>query len=344
MNQKEFDLKPMRIGDVLDYTISVFRDNFKALAMITVMLYLPWVFISSLGTGTILGGLFSSMSQYFVDTFQGKDVNYLDSMDLYGFTQNFYAATIFNNLLGWLGYAYSATIKLVFHASIMKIAFDYITKNGKKYNTFQDAKFVIKESFGRLGDMLGNAALYTVITFGAIIAGALIFGIFAVVLTFVIGQSMDTITSIIYVSIIVISVLAYLFGVSVIMSRIIFGANIVVNEKKSVSESFSRSNSLSKGSYWYILGCAVFMILLYNVMGNIMGALPFLGFKIGALVTLLYVLVQVASAFIYPFIIVFLTVLYVDLRVKKEGFDLEIRFDKLIDQENKKLSGEEWNV
>ena len=48
----------------------------------------------------------------------------------------------------------------------------------------------------------------------------------------------------------------------------------------------------------------------------------------------LYTASQVASAFLIPLIMVFLTVLYVSVRIKKEGLDLEFKVNKLLEQQS----------
>jgi hypothetical protein len=65
--------------------------------------------------------------------------------------------------------------------------------------------------------------------------------------------------------------------------------------------------------------------LLLLVPGIALGGVGFLlGESDGILALLILVLESVLQIFIYPFIYVVMTVLYYDLRVRKEGFDLEL--------------------
>jgi len=96
-------------------------------------------------------------------------------------------------------------------------------------------------------------------------------------------------------------------------------------ESGSSSEALRRSWELTKGFRWKALGLGVVSIGLIlvvfvgaGVLGGIMGGL------MGGLDVVLVVIGACVSMLIYPVISCVFTVFYYDLRVRKEGFDLEM--------------------
>jgi uncharacterized membrane protein len=107
----------------------------------------------------------------------------------------------------------------------------------------------------------------------------------------------------------------------------------VVLEPRSASAALSRSLELTRGSRWRIFILAfVLLILLYIPVVAITGLLAVLlpqasGERFGpaSVSTVAAIAVGgVVQMFIYPLFYCVLTVTYYDLRVRKEGFDLEL--------------------
>ena len=108
---------------------------------------------------------------------------------------------------------------------------------------------------------------------------------------------------------------------------------VVLEPRTSASGALSRSWELTRGARWRIFGLGVvLLVLLYVPLVAITGLFAFLlpqsagmlsgGGSVGV-VTVIAIggLVQM---FIYPLFYCVLTVTYYDLRVRKEGFDLEL--------------------
>ncbi|HEY3220138.1 MAG TPA: hypothetical protein VGJ80_05335 [Gemmatimonadales bacterium] len=96
-------------------------------------------------------------------------------------------------------------------------------------------------------------------------------------------------------------------------------------ESGSSSEALVRSWSLTKGFKWKALALgavSVGLILVVYVGAGVLGGL--LGGVMGGLDTLLVVFAACVSLIIYPLISCVFTLFYYDLRVRKEGFDLEM--------------------
>jgi hypothetical protein len=96
-------------------------------------------------------------------------------------------------------------------------------------------------------------------------------------------------------------------------------------ESGSSSEALRRSWELTKGFRWKALGLGVVSIGLILVVYLGAGVLAgILGGVMGGLDVVLAVIAACVSLLIYPVISCVFTVFYYDLRVRKEGFDLEM--------------------
>jgi membrane-anchored glycerophosphoryl diester phosphodiesterase (GDPDase) len=107
----------------------------------------------------------------------------------------------------------------------------------------------------------------------------------------------------------------------------------VVLEPRSASAALSRSWELTRGSRWRIFALGVtLLVLLYVPVIAISGLVAVLiptgagpSFAASSVSTIVALAIAgVIQLFIYPLFYCVLTVTYYDLRVRKEGFDLEL--------------------
>lgn len=101
---------------------------------------------------------------------------------------------------------------------------------------------------------------------------------------------------------------------------------VVIVEDRSSSEAFSRSRELARGSGGRILGTLLLAYFVFfflaMALGGVVGLIA--GAVAGSGTALSNVLGDVIVALLYPFVAVVTTLLYYDLRIRKEGFDLEV--------------------
>jgi hypothetical protein len=104
----------------------------------------------------------------------------------------------------------------------------------------------------------------------------------------------------------------------------LFLPQTIVIERSSVGSAFGRSWNLVKGSAWRVVGIGLVIFIIVSVIGGASGGI------LAAIVSLVglpsaigVALQQVVSILIRPFELGALTLLYYDLRIRKEGFDLE---------------------
>ena len=108
---------------------------------------------------------------------------------------------------------------------------------------------------------------------------------------------------------------------------------VVLEPGRSASAGLSRSWELTRGSRWRIFGLGLTLFLLLYVpvvaisglVAVVLPGEPAAGFGAASTATVVALAIGgVVQLFIYPLFYCVLTVTYYDLRVRKEGFDLEL--------------------
>jgi Membrane domain of glycerophosphoryl diester phosphodiesterase len=118
--------------------------------------------------------------------------------------------------------------------------------------------------------------------------------------------------------------------------RYAFITPVIVLEGTGVRKAFSRSAELVRGSWWRVFGILLLLVLIVAVIGFV------LLFVLGAVLSRILVLnhstggiiwTQIISAivgiFIQPIELATVVLLYYDLRIRKEGFDLEVAAENM---------------
>jgi hypothetical protein len=100
----------------------------------------------------------------------------------------------------------------------------------------------------------------------------------------------------------------------------------VMIERSSVGDAFRRSSELSKDAKWRILGALALAFILYIIVGATLSAIVGL-FPIPTIATAL--LSAMAYVLVFPLVGIVTTLLYYDLRIRKEGYDLELLAKRL---------------
>ena len=114
-------------------------------------------------------------------------------------------------------------------------------------------------------------------------------------------------------------------GVLLLAGLILSTVVLVLESPEGPVAAMGRSWELTRGFRTKVL-LAMFVAFLLLLVPSIAvgGAAGLLGDPDGRLSLLVLVLESVLQVFIYPYVYVVMTVLYYDLRVRKEGFDLEL--------------------
>lgn len=148
--------------------------------------------------------------------------------------------------------------------------------------------------------------------------------------------AVSRIHSILWISIL--SILAALLGFLlliipgiIVLVRFFFGPTVLVVEGKKGSAALGRSWRLAKGHFWKIVGTYILASIMAGFVETILavpGALAFAA--IGPAGWPVYaVAVSVAAILTTPFTTLIAVLLYFDLRIRKEAFDLEVMAHEL---------------
>jgi hypothetical protein len=114
-------------------------------------------------------------------------------------------------------------------------------------------------------------------------------------------------------------------GVILLSGLLLSTVVAVLEAPPSATAAMGRSWDLTRGFRGKVFLAMVVAFLLLGVPSiAIGGAGAIFGDSDGTVSLLILVLEAVLQIFIYPFVYVVMTVLYYDLRVRKEGFDLEL--------------------
>ena len=120
----------------------------------------------------------------------------------------------------------------------------------------------------------------------------------------------------------VVGLIALIFPGIYVMLRTFAIIPVVVLEEKSAGDSFRRSWDLAKGEVWKVfvtlLLAWLIFIVLYFLLVVIAGMLASRNERASSLV------VAILLALVYPITGAVTTLLYYDIRVRREGFDLEL--------------------
>ena len=117
----------------------------------------------------------------------------------------------------------------------------------------------------------------------------------------------------------VIGFLCFIVGFFYIASRFFATSPVIVLENKGVLAAFGRSSRLTKGHMWHVFGSLLLVYALY-IFGSI--AVSAVGLVAGSLVVLTLV-TTLYTIVAFPIVALATMVLYYDLRIRTEGFDLE---------------------
>lgn len=248
-------LHPMGVGQILDRSFALYRQNFALFAGIVATLQIPLAIINGLITATTQPPATSATNTVHFSSFSGP-----------------IGASAGSGLLG-----------LIFGAVIT----------------------------GALAQAISARYLGREITIGAAYASVGAGTVVSLILA-----------SILYGIIVGIGFLILIIPGIYLVVRFLFVPEAIVLERTGIWGAFSRSSQLVKGSWWRVFGIAllVFIItaVLSGVLGAVAGALLVSGHRVAG-----EVVSAIVTILVEPFEFGALILLYYDLRIRKEGFDIQ---------------------
>lgn len=310
-------LRPLGVGDIISGAFESLRANPKAM------------FIPALLTMTVIGAINAA----------GSYVMWVSSLDILLTSSTGQPATpeelkeqMPSLLLGLASELGSLVVTLL--ATTVLTGLLIMTVSRSALGRVVSAGEVWSRVKGRVWALIGQSILVGLISFTTI---ALLGGPTAVALVGIVRNSTSSLPSWLAVLVIlfVIAVAILMIALSLVfMVRFTCASSALILEDIGIIESLKRSWGLSRGSFWRVLGTLLlaglitgtalgllslpisFLTLTSPIVGE--GALPLMA----AIQSFLSALLQ---AIVLPFSAAVSALIYIDLRMRNEGLDVELR-------------------
>lgn len=287
--------RPMGVGDIMDTVFKLYSKNFLTLFVLSAVLYLPFSTIMGLAQKALLPSEFSS-------AFYGRSSEAPETL----------AAEDFEILIVWVVVAVISAF--LFQAIILPLIQGGLTRTisesflGRKVGAGQALSFALRKAL---------PLIFTAILYGlAVLLAGVIAGLVSV-LGFMVSDVLGVLALILLVLPAILACAIYL----------ILYNQVVVIEGKGYVAALSRSARLVSGHFWRMLGLGILFVILAGIM-EMIGALPstLVAFFMPSGGSVLFATIWNAliRALVTPITLIGLTLVYFDLRMRKEGFDLEI--------------------
>ena len=323
-----FEIKKMGVGGILDNTIKIYRSNFLTIMLISLIFYGSYQIVSAIlantfGLGTNLADLLNQSYSFFGDPdFLNDPQFFLDSL---------IASPVYTDLVRSSIYVVLVTSVLslflvpYYNGAVTRTAIGYY--RGEK-NTVGGWIASMGKNYGRLLLLSICAFLFSVlIVLGFIVA--------VMILSLVIGlliSSAGVFGTVVGVLLIIglvffVVVLAIAFSAAVQMTYAVAAA-----EDVWYFSAFLRAMKLCFSKLWKTAGNIFVISLIYGMISVVLQIVPtILGY---ANVWLSSMTSIVISCLVLPLFTISIAMLYIDLRIDREGYDLELRAEAAPDADS----------
>lgn len=309
MSHTSARIRPLNLRDLLDELFRIFRSKFTTIMSASLAVDVPLLFIQ------LILSIVTSLttSQMLLDPTTPPSSAMLGML----------GASLFSYLISFIRSFF--TLPLL-QASIVHISM----------HDLLDRPIGLKQAL-KLG--LGNVLQIVLATLLISIATLIVFLPFMCVFFFVIFSSVSASGSILdgtpgqAIGFVIVSVgvmLLLLLGVALLLMPFVLYLPVICTERANAIDAFKRSWNLVKGSYWRVVG----YLAVIAILGGLLIYIPSIVIiAAGYLVLdstnpwlqpLTVFATTIGQLFYIPITIIAYTLLYTDLRVRKEGYDMEL--------------------
>jgi hypothetical protein len=306
-------LRPMSAGDILDRAIRIYRQNFVPLVIIVAIISLPYTAIQvaiTLLTNPFVSGFAPDPQSVTSDTLN-------TGMWIVGQLLAFVLALVYSVAVVFQSGALTAFVSEKFLGRPITVRQAY-GRAFRRWLSLLIATFLLTVIFVVVFGVLCGVWLVPFLGFAAVGSG--------------LDSSSSAAFSIISLALCCLFVPALGVGTFLVV-RWIFFIQAIVLENYNSTGALGRSWKLGKGSFWrvfFLLVALTVLVLVLNfgfyllaIFVSTLLQSPFL------IVVLSSISLQLINIIITPLQFAALTVLYYDLRIRKEGFDLEWQMQNL---------------
>ena len=312
-----FSIEPMSAGDIIDRAVRLYRRNFLVFVRIvlgpSIASYAGWILLEV------------GMRNFSLDRGDLR-ITFILVMVFFGGALFLTGKVAFYAVLG------GASRSLVYHL------FDGTPIRARDvYRTVREKLWPLVGAMCLIGLLIGGigVVIIYVVLIISVIYGALIASVFSVLPVW-----LQTISNIIFGILLVVTVVVPLLT---LYSRMVYVPQVLMVEGKKVYEALGRSSRLAKGELFRIAALVLFWVYVaWSIWLLLMMPLGWYGYwsgidinPFGADEPLWYgiaqqTLTQLSEILIAPIVMLGFTLLYIDSKVRKEGFDVELLANRLL--------------
>jgi hypothetical protein len=185
-----------------------------------------------------------------------------------------------------------------------------------------DVLYAIRRVLSRLLPILGGTFATIITVFAVMLVLVTVFAFLATGVTATMGGRVGGVAAIAGGAL---GVAGVVLGFLSTYARIFAVPMVIVLEGTTVGNAFTRSMALTEGAVWRIMGVFVLVFFIFGALfALLVGLGTVLTVQYPGLVTAYTVLTGTINVFVYPIYTVFVTLLYYDLRIRRDGYDLEV--------------------
>ena len=323
---------PLSLGDLLDRAFRLYRARFSQFLLTAAIILVPYSLLSGLFSGRFITG-------------------YTDALSVLIESPDAVNEGVIGETLGDFGSAFSAFVVL----GLLGLVFNSVVSLALIRQTVAALHEESETIGGSLRRGLGRFLSYTwmsivqyfaivLVTVVVLIPVVLIFGVVAFAGAAVGSAAFDDSNGVVGgIALVLVFLCGYIVAIlvaaapaTILSARWIGAAPALMAENLGAMEALSRSWALTKGRLWRTIG---YVVLLYVITAIVVGlpaaliqqvfllAVPFLGFGLATAVST--AITSIFSVVWTPFYTCAVVLLYYDLRVRSEGYDLDLRIQQL---------------
>lgn len=318
-------LRPMTLSDILDQAFRLYRNNFLVLLGIVAVLQVPMLLLQlalTVGLGQrFTGDLFQLMQQ--LPRFDPQQDSFT-GLRLGGIALFIVVSVV-------LAIVQALVVQQVVQGALTSAVADRYLDRPISIG------IAYRAMLPHLGALLGAALLLGIIGFVAVAVVGGVFGGAVILMVSLAGNGGSggsaALTAILLFVVLLFVFVALIIGLSAVLVRFLFFTQAAVVENQGAVGALRRSWQLVRGSYWRVLG----ITLLIGLLSYILATLPagIFGFLLQLIFadpindfairqSLSVTVTSIAQMLVLPLQFIAFTLLYYDLRVRKEGYDLQL--------------------
>jgi hypothetical protein len=319
-------LRPMSIGDLLDAAFRLYRRHFLTFIGIAALLQVPFLILQALLQFAIGGTVNGRLTELLENPAATEGSSLSDVLPL-GQLALYYVLAFGLAIIQGL-----VIQNLIAGALANAISRSYL---GQPVSILGAYRF----GAGRLGSLIVASLLLGLL---ALVLAGVVIGVPALLLIGAAASGrVDGVAGglLFAFALIGLAILSILLA-AMLLPRFLLATQAIVLEGKEAVDGLRRSWQLVSGSFWRVLGVVVLMGLIVFVISFIFGlpasilnailavrqASPF---ALTSTQVLSNLLVEIGTILVMPLQLAVFTLLYYDLRVRKEGYDLQLMAQQL---------------